>query len=720
MVAEAYSSYSEYYADLFRKLDLTIFLALGVTHWTEEELHKQPYKGLVMSEQEVYELLENEQDQQMGQDLQDLYEELMALEALIEARLAESRKRGVWIPLDKLKERFGLTNLERDALFICLAPEIKRKYEKIYAYLQDDMTCKYATADVMFQLICHTAESAHELRGALANDSLLSTYIFVPSDHTSSLISKPLRMKERIVQFVLNQQPYHRIGAQYELYKPEQDVPELLLDHGIHKQIVMAENNEAAQKDKRKAVYVISGPSGSGKLLHVRHTSKVLQKHLIVVDLKELPQNEDDWSTLMDDIVTEALLQQAILCFHHCDALLKDQEQQRRLSLFIQKLSIYQGPLFLLSTEDVKPLNWPHREWIPITLSVPDAATRTQLWSTISRDWFVQKKMDWGSLGSMFRFTPGQMKDALRYAELQLRWKGKSGQPIGTEELYEACYAQVSSRMSDKATRITPQASWSQLILPDEQKQLLRNACDQMRYRHIVYSKWGFDRRLSYGKGLSMLFSGPPGTGKTMAAEVVAQELHMEIYKIDLSQIISKYIGETEKNLREIFEQARDSHAILFFDESDALLGKRSEVKDAHDKYANVEVAYLLQKVEEYDGISVMATNYLQNIDEAFMRRISYVIHFPFPDEGSRERIWRGMFPEDTPIDEDVNFSYIARKFQLTGGSIKNAAVAAAFLAAREQSAVQMKHILQSLKQELMKQGKIILKEDLREFEIFY
>ena len=203
--------------------------------------------------------------------------------------------------------------------------------------------------------------------------------------------------------------------------------------------------------------------------------------------------------------------------------------------------------------------------------------------------------------------------------------------------------------MENKATHIKPKRLWDEVILPPEQKELLRNACNQVKFRHVVYGEWGFEKKLSYGKGVSILFAGPPGTGKTMSAEVVAKELMLEIYKIDLSQVISKYIGETEKNLHEIFHEAQFSNAILFFDEADALFGKRSEVKDSHDKYANIETAYLLQKIEEYAGITILATNFSQNIDDAFMRRLNYVIKFPFPDAEYREKIWRSMFPAEAP-----------------------------------------------------------------------
>src|SRR5262249_48319725 len=210
--------------------------------------------------------------------------------------------------------------------------------------------------------------------------------------------------------------------------------------------------------------------------------------------------------------------------------------------------------------------------------------------------------------------------------------------------------------------------------------------------------------------------SGQSGTGKTMAAEVLARELGLDLYKIDLSTVVSKYIGETEKNLDRIFRAAQSSNAIIFFDEADALFGKRSEVKDAHDRYANIEVAYLLQKTEEYEGFVILATNLILNIDDAFKRRMNYTVEFPFPDEHHRELLWRGMFPPQTPLAKDLNFTFLARQFPMSGGNIKNAALAAAFLAAAEDSTVQMRHLIESVAREWQKLGKLPSVADFKQY----
>ena len=248
--------------------------------------------------------------------------------------------------------------------------------------------------------------------------------------------------------------------------------------------------------------------------------------------------------------------------------------------------------------------------------------------------------------------------------------------------------------------------------MPEDQKEQLREICGYFMNMSVVYEEWGFQRKTSLGKGLNILFAGPSGTGKTMASEIMAGELGLDIYKIDLSSIVSKYIGETEKNLDRIFQEAQDSNAILFFDEADAVFGKRSEVRDAHDRYANIEVSYLLQKMEEYQGIVILATNFRKNIDDAFVRRLHFAVEFPFPEEKYRLQIWQRVSPVEAPQSDSLNLHFLARQFKLSGGNIKNIAVASAFLAAQDEAPIGMDQIVRAAKREYQKMGKLVLESD--------
>jgi SpoVK/Ycf46/Vps4 family AAA+-type ATPase len=244
----------------------------------------------------------------------------------------------------------------------------------------------------------------------------------------------------------------------------------------------------------------------------------------------------------------------------------------------------------------------------------------------------------------------------------------------------------------------------------------LHEICSYIKYYHTVYGDWGYDRKISTGKGLNVLFAGPSGTGKTMAAEIMANELGIDLYKIDLSAIVSKYIGETEKNLDRIFREGQTSNAILFFDEADALFGKRSEVRDSHDRYANIEMAYLLQKMDEYEGMVILATNLRKNMDEAFARRMHFAIEFPMPEEVDRYRIWQNMFPREAPLATDIDLSFLARQFKITGGNIKNITLSAAFLAADDGGAITMENIIWATKREFQKLGKLCTESDFVQY----
>jgi hypothetical protein len=276
-------------------------------------------------------------------------------------------------------------------------------------------------------------------------------------------------------------------------------------------------------------------------------------------------------------------------------------------------------------------------------------------------------------------------------------------------------------RLNGLASEINAAFVWDDLILPAAQKNLLRHICDRVRFDETVYGDWGFGKLVPYGRGVRALFSGSPGTGKTMAAQIIAAEIGMRLYRVDLSALVSKYIGETEKNIDEVFVEAGKSGGILFFDEADAIFGKRGEQKDSHDKYANMQTAFLLQRVEDYDGIVLLATNFVSNLDAAFTRRIQIRVDFPAPDEAARFAIWRALLKSPAPISDDVDLAFLARGFDLTGAEIKNIVLAAAFLAAAEgageaDEAIAMRHVIRALTMEYAKTNKILSANELGEY----
>ncbi len=277
------------------------------------------------------------------------------------------------------------------------------------------------------------------------------------------------------------------------------------------------------------------------------------------------------------------------------------------------------------------------------------------------------------------------------------------------EHLVPAAKVVASTNLGRLGQEIVPRFRWPDIVLPPEVAELLHEMIIRVRHRPLIFGEWGFTQRHARSSSLSALFAGPSGTGKTMAAEVIASELALPLYRVDLSAVVSKYIGETEKNLAQIFGEAESSSAVLLFDEADALFGKRSEVKDAHDRYANIEVSYLLQRMEDYDGIIILASNFRQNMDEAFVRRLHLTADFPFPDEDARFEIWSRHLPSTLPLAEDVDLRQLAKSYRLSGGSIRNACVTAAFLAAAEGSRAEMTHFQRAIRREHQKMGKLLL-----------
>jgi hypothetical protein len=314
------------------------------------------------------------------------------------------------------------------------------------------------------------------------------------------------------------------------------------------------------------------------------------------------------------------------------------------------------------------------------------------------------------SLVTHFSLSADSIRSACVQAIGEVSSGAAPGETLG-ELVWDACRAQARSRLDDLAQRIEPSAGWEDLVLPEPQRQLLAQIAGQVRQRRRVYDAWGFGGAGVRGLGISALFAGPSGTGKTMAAEVLARELRLDLYRIDLSQVVSKYIGETEKNLRRVFDAAEGGGAILLFDEADALFGRRSEVKDSHDRYANIEVSYLLQRMEGYRGLAILTTNMKNALDPAFLRRLRFVVSFPFPDAAQREEIWRRVFPSRTPT-EGLDAVRLAR-LNVAGGNIRNIALHAAFLAAEAGQPVLMDHVLRAARGEYAKLEKTLTEAEI-------
>jgi len=319
-------------------------------------------------------------------------------------------------------------------------------------------------------------------------------------------------------------------------------------------------------------------------------------------------------------------------------------------------------------------------------------------------------------LADTFSFAGARVQQTVSLARARMALRGASETPLSVGEILAAGRDLTNPSVNQFAIPIEPRFGWDDLVLPPDEMRQLRGVADRLQYRSLVHRDWRFGCKLSRGRGLAVLFTGSSGSGKTMAAEVLARELSLRMLQIDLATVMSKYIGETEAHLSLIFREAERSQSLLFFDEADALFGKRTEVTDARDRFANIQVNYLLQRIEQYEGLVVLATNFQENIDEAFLRRLQCVVRFPFPDEAARAQIWQRQFPKQAPLAQPLDYPFLATQFKLSGGNIRNAALEAAFLAAHEKGAeahISMTHVIEAVKHEYQKQGKLVMKTDL-------
>jgi hypothetical protein len=410
-----------------------------------------------------------------------------------------------------------------------------------------------------------------------------------------------------------------------------------------------------------------------------------------------LPESPDDRDELVWTAARDARLSGGLLFL---DAASSDPAHLRHATEFACRTP---DPIVICGPEVMRPSG---RPVVSVALPRLPHDEATALWRECLADVPDGSQVNVSVLATQFQLGPEGIASAARSALHR-----PDHEPAG-RTVWTACRLLARARLDDLAQRIEPDADWTRLVLPSEELRTLRAIGAQVRHRARVFHDWGFSSHGHRGSGTSAVFSGPSGTGKTMAAEVLAGELDLDLYRIDLSAVVSKYIGETEKNLRRVFDAAEESGAILLFDEADALFGKRTEVKDSHDRHANIEVSYLLQRMESYQGLAILTTNLRKNIDDAFMRRIQFIVEFPFPDRDLRERIWRNIFPPETPL-ELVDHRRLAM-LAVAGGNIKNIARNAAYLAADEDRPLGMDHLLDAVRREYAKLGQALTASEIR------
>ena len=691
-------------------LDIWLYYHYAHHQWVGPENRMQNMLGLSVSRAEFETNLKMAARSLAGVNL--IYEESADINSLRDyflSRFWATLETGSEIPFIELVRRFEMDEFSILCLLLAFVSTHERKYEKIFAYLQDDITKKHPLAETAIDILAVPGEKLAAYYHYFLPTSPLRRFLLAGSEMEDAM-RVPLTLHPRILDFLLGE-GYSESLPGYLVKQEDMDLHEIRINTGLSGHI-----GEVLLAGHKTAVICVTGKIGSGRRFHIAHALKNADKRALFVDTKSVSGLEGDMESKTRDIIREGALYGGHLCFTRFESLL---DNAGELAGFTEALSrcagLLKGAVFLVSEK-----KWNDPGLSPAFLKVDVEVTQAgqdqqlELWGYFSKDVPMSEDIDLGELTTKFNFTPLQIKNSISKADgLRLTY----GKPaVDADILYPSCYEQIKINLDSLASHIKPVFGWDDLVLPEDQSRLLREACSHVRFKHKVYHQWGYSGKVAYGRGLSMLFSGPPGTGKTMAAQIVAGHLHMELYKIQLSAIVSKYIGETEKNLRSVFQEAKDSGCILFFDETDALFGKRSEVKDSHDRHANIETAFLLQQLEEYEGVIIMGTNLLQNIDNAFMRRINFVIHFPFPEAPVREKLWRKMLIPTAPVCEDIDFGFLAERFVIAGGNIKNIALHAAFLAAAENEPIGMPQLLRSAVGELRKSNTIVSKDDLREY----
>jgi len=576
--------------------------------------------------------------------------------------------------LDRVCKEFNLSSFERDVLLLCAGVELDPEFNEICSR---DPQYQHLLQPTFHVALANLSE-AHW--AAITPASPLRFWRLIEVDRRDqTLANSPLRLDERILHYLVGADYLdERLANFFQVVHAPQTMPP---SYRTQAERIM---NLWADKSGEAPIIHLTGDWQSGRSMLAAASCAALGLRLYSLNASEIPANSIERETLLRLWQRESLLLRSALLLVADDADAESLRLARKLARRVGGLLFVSGDLALRS-EAVAT----------VEIDLPQASEQRAIWEE--------------SLGPLAARLNGQLDEVVtqfRFDPERIRSVARAVREIASEEefeksLWRECRVESRAPLKELAECIEPKARWDDLVLPAEHLQTLGEIAAQVRQRMKVYQSWGFAMRNDRGLGITALFAGPSGTGKTLAAEVLANDLQLDLHHIDLSQVVSKYIGETEKNLRAVFNAAEQTGAVLLFDEADALFGKRSEVRDSHDRYANIEVSYLLQRMEAYRGLAILTTNKRGSLDPAFMRRLRFVITFPFPDGPQRAKIWARIFPPETPV-RDLDVLKLAR-LNVAGGNIRNIALNAAFLAADLGEPVQMNHLLRTARSECSK-----------------
>ena len=605
-----------------------------------------------------------------------------------------------------LADRFGLSRFEREILLLCAAMELDTGTASLCNMALSGLNRPYPTFALALSLF---EEPVWE---ALSPERPLRYWRLIEINQPGAqpLTSSALRIDERILNYLkgLNYLD-DRLAPMLIPVAPARSVLPLPESQEI---MVKTLIRQLERTERQLPVIQLPGSDSASKQLIAWELAKALNLFLYRLPAEWLPTNAAELETLARFLNREGVLMPVAfyLDASEGDKPAAEPPESARPSLLNRFLSRIKG-LFFLDTRDIRQLS--ARESIALDVTKPTRAEQRAAWGQVLGERAGESP---ALLAGQFNLGLSEIDTITTDTIATDTINADAGTETGDrrslhERLWDECLARTRPRLDELAQRIDAKATWDNLVVPPQEEKLLRQIAAQVSQRAKVYEEWGFSQRMNRGLGISALFAGESGTGKTMAAEVIANELRLNLYRIDLSAVVSKYIGETEKNLRRLFDAAEDGGAILCFDEADALFGKRSEVRDSHDRYANIEINYLLQRMESYRGLAILATNMKSALDTAFLRRLRFIVTFPFPGARERREIWTKVFPPQT-LTKGLDFDRLAR-LNLTGGNIHNTALNAAFLAARAGTAVTMPLIFEAARAEFAKLGRPVSEADL-------
>jgi len=594
--------------------------------------------------------------------------------------------------LDTICTLFNLSPFERAVLVLCAAMELEHGFAALCAAAHGDETRPYPT----FSLALAALPDAHW--SALTPAAPLRYWRLIDVGAASTLTFSPLRIDERVLHYLT--------GVSYlderlsGMIVPVRQAHALTPSQAAVVARVVGVWEEAHSSEQPPLIQLVADDAAAARSV-AAYACTELNCGLHALAADTLPTHPAELDTLQRLWEREAVLSRSALLID-CYAL--DNADSARTGAVLRFIDRLRGAVIVCGRERLPAAQRPA---LMLHVPHPNLAEQRAVWHKALGDTATSLNGAVDELVAQFNLGTTAIAAAVAATP-------RAAADFGAR-LWDASRAQARPRMDDLAQRVEPGATWDDLVLPQAQRDLLHQVVVQVRQRMAVYERWGFASKSARGLGISALFAGGSGTGKTLAAEVLAQELRLDLYRIDLSQVVSKYIGETEKNLRRVFDAAQEGGAVLLFDEADALFGKRSEVKDSHDRYANIEISYLLQRMEAYRGLAILTTNMKTAIDTAFLRRIRFVVQFPFPDGVQRAAIWRQIFPGDAPTGE-LDVDKLAR-LNVAGGNIRNIALGAAFRAAEAGGSITMAHVAQAARAEYAKLDKPLTEAEIGGWE---